>query len=49
MALYLLVLRDTGENVIITLESWHPNWSLQEADVQLLGIGTISRVKQSMR
>ena len=34
---------------IITPESWHPNWPLQEADVQLLGIGTISQVKQSTR
>ena len=34
---------------IITPESWHPNWTLQEADVQLPGIGTISQVKQSTR
>ena len=41
---------DTGAEVsIITPESWHLNWPLQEADVQLLGIGTISRVKQSTR
>ena len=43
-------LLDTGVDVsIITPESWHPNWPLQEADVQLLGIGTISQVKQSTR
>ena len=34
---------------IITPESWHPNWPLQEADVHLLGIGTLSQVKQSTR
>ena len=34
---------------IITPESWHPNWPLQEADVQFLGIGTLSQVKQSTR
>ncbi|KAK7794991.1 hypothetical protein U0070_014512, partial [Myodes glareolus] len=26
--------------------SWHPNWPLQEVDVQLLGIGTLFQVKQ---
>ena len=42
-------LLDTGADVtIITPESWHLNWPLQEADVQFLGIGTISQVKQSM-
>ena len=41
---------DTGVDVsIITPESWHPNWPLQETDAQLLGIGTISQVKQSTR
>ena len=41
---------DTRADVsIITPESWHPNWPLQEADVQILKIGTISRVKQCMR
>ena len=34
---------------IITPESWHPSWPVQEADVQLLGIGTLSQVKQSTR
>ena len=34
---------------IITPESWHPNWPLQEADVQLLGNGTITQVKHSTR
>ena len=41
---------DMGEDIsIITPESWHPNWPLQEADVQFLGIGTLSQVKQSTR
>ena len=40
-------LLDTGADVsIITPEPWHPNWPLQEVDVQFLGIGTLSRVKQ---
>ena len=34
---------------IITPESWQPNWPLQEADVQLIGIGSLSQVKQSRR
>ena len=39
---------DTGADVsIITPESWHPNLPLQEADVQLLGIGTISEFKNA--
>ena len=39
-----------GANVtIITPESWHLNWPLQEADVQFLGIGTLSQVKQSTK
>ena len=43
-------LLDTGADVsIITPESWHPNWPLHEVDVQFLGIGTLSRVKQSTR
>ena len=43
-------LLDTGADVsIITPESWHPNWPLEEVDVQFLGIGTLSRVKQSTR
>ena len=32
----------------ITPESWHLNWPLQEVDVQFLGIGNLSQVKQSM-
>lgn len=41
---------DTGADVtIITPKSWHPNWPLQEVDVQLLGIGTLSQIKQSSR
>ncbi|KAK7797719.1 hypothetical protein U0070_000420, partial [Myodes glareolus] len=27
---------------IITPEFWHPHWSLQEVDIQFLGIGTLS-------
>ena len=39
---------DTGADMsIITPESWHPKRPLQEADVQLLRIGTLSQVKQS--
>ena len=38
---------DTCMNVmIITPESWYLNWPLQEADIQLLGTGTVSQVKQ---
>ena len=41
---------DIGEDVsIITPESCQSNWSLQDADVQLLGIGTISQVNQRTR
>ena len=43
-------LLDTGTDVtIITPESWHPDWPLQKADIQFLGIGALSQVKQSMR
>ena len=43
-------LLNTGVDVtIITPESWHPEWPLQETDIQFLGIGTLSQVKQSMR
>ena len=39
---------DTGGDVtFITPEYWHPYLPFQDADVQLLGIGTISQVKQS--
>ena len=31
--------------IIITPKSWHPNWPLKEADVQFLGIETLSQVK----
>ena len=34
---------------IITPESWHMNWHLQEADIQFLGTRTLSHVKQCMR
>ena len=34
---------------IITPESWHLNWSLQEAYIQLLVIRRLSQVKQIMR
>ena len=30
-------------------DSWHPNWPLQEVNVQVLGIGTLSQVKQNTR
>lgn len=41
---------DTGADVtIIAPEFWHPTWPLQEVNVQLLGIGTLSQVKQSAR
>ena len=41
-------LLDTGADMsIITPESWHPDWSLQEAEIQLLGTATLSQVKQS--
>ena len=33
--------------IIITPQSWNPNWSLQEAGVQFLAIETPSHVKQS--
>ena len=37
-----------GETMINnTPESLHPNWPFQEADVQLLEIGTLSQVKQA--
>ena len=43
-------LLNMGLNVtIFTSESWHSNWPLQDADVQFLGIRTLSQVKQSMR
>ena len=43
-------LLDTGVDVsIITPETWHLNFPLQEADVQLLGIRTLSQEKQSTR
>ena len=43
-------LLDIGVDVtIITSESWHLDWPLQETDIQFLGIGTLSQVKQSMR
>ena len=43
-------LLDTEANVTITTpESWHPNWPFQVADVQFLGIGTRSQLKQSTK
>ena len=36
-------LLDIGVDVtIITSESWHLDWPLQETDIQFLGIGTLS-------
>ena len=41
---------DTGVDVtIITPESWHADWPLQEADIKFLGIGTLYQVKQNTR
>ena len=34
---------------IITPESWHPYWPLQETDIQFLGFETLFQVKQNMR
>ena len=38
-----------GDTSILTPKSWHPNWPLQELDVQFLGIRTLSQVKQSTK
>ena len=47
---FITCLLDTGVDVsTITPESWHLHWPLQEVDIQFLGIGTLSRVRQSMR
>lgn len=35
--------------MIIAPKSWQPGWPLWEVNVQLLGIGTLSQVKQSTR
>ena len=41
---------DTDVDVsIMAPEYWHPHWPLKESGVQLLGIGTISQVKQCTR
>ena len=41
---------DTGADVIIIAPKlWHPGWPLQEANVQLLGVGRLTQVKQSAR
>ena len=43
-------LLDIGADVtIITNKSWPRNWHLREVNVQFLGIGTLSLVKQSTR
>lgn len=34
---------------ITSPKSWHPVWSLQETNIQFLGIGTLSQEKQSTR
>ena len=47
---FITGLLDTGADVsIITPESWHLHWSLQEVDIQFLGIGTLSQIRQSTR
>ncbi len=39
--IFITGLLDTGADVsIITPESWHPYWPLQNVNVQFLGIGT---------
>lgn len=41
---------EIGEDVtIISSKSWHPDWPLQEISVQLLGIVTLSQIKQSAK
>lgn len=35
--------------MIIAPKSWQPGWPLWEVNVQLLGIGSLSQVKQSTR
>ena len=41
---------DMGTNVSITTpESWYPDWPLQEADAQFLGIGTLSQSTRWVR
>ena len=41
---------DTGTDVtIIAPEPWHSNWMLQEVNIQLLVIETLSQLKQSLR
>ena len=41
---------ETGVDVTVILsKSWHPNWCLQDVNVQFLGIRTLSQVKQRMR
>ena len=48
--IFIEALLDMGLDVsIIAAESWYLNWPFQEEDVQLLGIGTLSHVKQIMR
>ena len=48
--IYIQGLVDTGADVsIITPQSWHPRWPLRAVDMEFLGIGTISKVKQSIR
>ena len=43
-------LEDTDANVtIISSESWHPNWPIQDVNVQFLVNRTLSQVKQNMR
>ena len=46
--IYIQGLVDMEADVsIITPQSWHARWPLQEVDIQFLGIGTLLKVKQS--
>ena len=38
-------LLDKGADMaIISPDSWHPDWPLEEADIKYFGIGTLSQV-----
>lgn len=43
-------LLETGMDVTIILPtSWHQDWHLQKVNIQLLGIETLSHVKQNTK